>query len=138
LGGMRAVNMKAGRVLDILTRDLALGDGRKIDNAPGAFQAVHVDHVNDTPLGPVFAVAHYFEQNGDLVADPDVTFLCGGDGRWYPLAFQNALGYRRAAEVRSDGELLVNRARQSDLAGFCGTWMKNVAEQQDLGRGGSR
>ena len=131
--GMKAVSKSSGRILDALTRNLELGEARKVDNAPGAYMAVHVDHVEDTALGPAFAVAHYYEQGGDLIPDPDVVFLRALDGRWYPLAFQNSLGYRRAAEVRADGEVMVHPARQRDLASFSNMWVRNIREQQGLG-----
>lgn len=130
---MKALSKKSARVLDRLTRGLAVGDARRIDNAPGAYMALSVDRLLDTPLGPTFALAHYYEQNGDLVPDPDVTFLRGQDGRWYPMSFQNGLTYRRAAEVHPDGALAVDHAQQRDLAAFSELWMRNLAEQQGLG-----
>jgi hypothetical protein len=129
---MKAASKASGRVLDMLTKGLAFGEARKIDNAPGAFMAVHVDHIDDTPLGPVFSVAHYYEQCGDLVADPDVTFLRGADGQWYPLSFQDSFGYRRYVEIGPDGEVAIDRARQLDLAQFVNMWMRNIKEQQGL------
>ncbi len=40
-------------------------------------------------------LTHYFEQNGDLVPDPDMEFQISEDG-WYPVAIQFAIGtYRR-------------------------------------------
>src|SRR5215208_4477306 len=32
------------------------------------------------------SVAHYFELNGDLVAEPDVVFYTGREGEWVPIS----------------------------------------------------
>lgn len=36
--------------------------------------AVSVDHLYDCESGSIFSVSHYYEQNGDLVPDADMTF----------------------------------------------------------------
>jgi len=39
--------------------------------------------------GKVYAVGHYFEQNGDRMSDPEMTFLVNeDDNRVYPLSFE--------------------------------------------------
>src|SRR5689334_23022982 len=70
-----------------------------------------IEPVGTGPNGlPLVSVAHYYEANGDLVADPEMTFEVIPDdgpagwrsGAWYPVTFEMpALGvYRRAAFVR--------------------------------------
>lgn len=82
------VNKQAKSVLDKLTQGLdEPGANKVIDNAPGAFMAVHVEHTGDCHLGPMFSVAHYYEQNGDLMKDPDMVFICA-QGEYYPIEFQ--------------------------------------------------
>lgn len=74
--GLRPVSQSAETVLEQLVEPLdEPGASRKVDNASGAFMCVCVERVEETQYGPVFSVAHYYEQNGDLVPDPDVTFL---------------------------------------------------------------
>ena len=43
--------------------------------------------------GKMITVTHYFEQNGDLVADPDVEFVDLGKLDWMPVAIQHATGH---------------------------------------------
>jgi hypothetical protein len=51
--------------------------------------------------GSQVIIAHYFEQNGDLIPDPDMEFEVI-DGEWSPVAIQLAIGsYRRAVEYRN-------------------------------------
>ena len=56
---------------------------------------IEIECLQQTSIGPLFSVAHYFEQNGDLVPDPDVVFVRAADG-WAPVSFQNLLAYRIA------------------------------------------
>jgi hypothetical protein len=131
--GLRQVNRSARSVLDKLVEGLdELGASRKIDNARGAFMAVCVERVEHTAHGAIFSIAHYFEQRGDLVPDPDLTVLRAANGDFYPLTYQDALTYRRAVEFGEDGSIRLNKAQQADLAHFVGDWMKNVRDQQGL------
>jgi hypothetical protein len=131
--GLRAVSLGARRVLEMLVAGLnEPGAHRRFDSARGAFMPVFVERVGETPLGPVFSVAHYYEQNGDVVPDPDVTFLRDAEGECFPLSYQDGRTFRRAAEVGADGVVRVNRRMQADLVVFVTTWMRNVREQQGL------
>lgn len=120
----------AASVLDQLTEGLDLGDSRKHDRERG-FMPVHVEHLHDGALGALFSVAHYYEQNGDLVPDPDVVFVRHADG-WSPLSFQDARAYREAVTFQEDGTIEVNAREQRRLAVFCNLWMRNIQEQQAL------
>jgi hypothetical protein len=131
--GLRAVCRSAKTILEQLVEGLnELGASKKVDNAAGTFMALCVERVEETSLGPVFSLAHYYEQNGDLVPDPDVTVLRAADGEIYPLTYQDTLCYRRAVELGPDGGVRVIREYQTDLAHFVDGWMKNIKSQQGL------
>ena len=79
---------KAEAIFRKLTEGLVkVGDHRKINNAPGSFMAVSIEIIGRSGLGPLVSVAHYYEQNGDLMRDPDVVFLIGADQHAYPISF---------------------------------------------------
>jgi hypothetical protein len=80
----------------------------------------------------VFAVAHYYTQEGDLVCDPEVTFLRTAEGKWLPLTFeQGGVVYRVAVELdAAERPVRWNESGLRDLVGFCHTWMRNIEEQQ--------
>ncbi|MBN1887236.1 MAG: hypothetical protein JW850_04580 [Thermoflexales bacterium] len=91
------------------------------------------------------SVAHYHEQEGDLIADPDVVFWIGPDGEWYPIEIQQPSislfgadlgGYKVYAQLTDDGQIeVLNQRMQADLASFCNTWAKNIKAQGWLERG---
>ena len=133
---MKAISAKAQKVMDKLTLGLVkLGDSRKIDNTQGALMPVCVELTNTNYLGPIFSVAHYYEQNGDLMRDPDMEFIRGEDGKYYPISFwqDGVITCRDEALVWEDGRIKGLRAKlQADLADFANTWIANIQEQQRL------
>ncbi len=127
---LKVLGKKAAAVLDHLTEALAVGDSRKIDGGTG-YMPVHVECLQQTRLGLLYSIAHYFVSNGDLVPDPDVTVIRGAAG-WSPVSFQNAIAYREAVRFRDGGTIEVDARQQRDLAEFCNLWMTNIEEQQAL------
>jgi hypothetical protein len=132
---LKVLARHAAIVLDELTAGLDVGDSRKVDRGIG-FMPVHVECLHRSGLGLLYSVAHYYEQNGDLVPDPDVVFVRAAAG-WSPVSFQNSIAYRVAVRVHDDGTIEVDEKEQRDLVSFCNLWMRNIKEQQGLSpRGG--
>lgn len=132
---MKAINKTAKKVMDKLTENFdSVGNGRKIDNTNGTFMAVHVELVNECKLGQIYSVTHYYEQEGDLMRDPDMEFIKGEDGEYYPISFwQDAPLVRDETVIWKEGELVCYYGkRQAALVTFANTWMKNIKEQQGL------
>jgi hypothetical protein len=136
------LNRTAERIFRRLVTDRAgnlITGSRTIDTAGGAFMAVHVERIGLNRIGPVFSIAHYYEQNGDLVCDPDMTFVLDVTSdetgrRWpvMPLTFeQGGVMYQVACEIEADG-IRIARRTQREQATFANQWMRNIAEQQDM------
>ena len=130
---MKPLNAATGRILDFLTRDLTDPSGpgvsnRKIDN--GASMAVSVERIGDNR----FSVAHYYEQNGDLVADPDLE-LVHYAGSWYACAITHPppFGYSRALSCDDAGRPdRWWRREYNSLRSFATTMLRNIRNQQEL------
>jgi len=109
---------------------------RIIQNNPSkSIMAVHIEMISKNSQGPVFSVAHYYEQNGDLMKDPDMTFLRGADGEYYPLSYQqDGLGiYQDVIEWDDHGNIKGFRPKmQADMVSFANDWMENIRDQQML------
>ena len=81
------------------------------------------------------SVAHYAEQNGDAMRDPEITFLVvpSAEGTtWTPLTFENSyLGaYQVLAEVNREGLITIKQSRaMNDLRDFANQWDRNLKEQ---------
>lgn len=124
---MQAVNKTAGKILDQLQAKAEAEGHAKLDNAPNAFMALTVDLLG----GRQMAIGHYFEQGGDLVPDPDMTFWCGPDGRWYPVQITQQWGAQQVVTFGRDGQPeRVDPRAQRELAVFAGQWLRNIKRQQ--------
>jgi hypothetical protein len=128
---LKALSPPAQAVFDHLTRDLDIGDARKIDNAKGTFMAVCVDRLTERH----YSIAHYYQQGGDQLCDPDMTFFKSDDGKVYPCTFQqdNLAVYRVGLDITDEGVIEYESAReQAEQAEFAELWMRNIADQQRL------
>ncbi len=77
------------------------------------------------------SVAHYYELNGDLIAEPDVVFFTGYTG-WVPIEITQSLGgTRRLARLDEQGCDIthLNIRAQKDLALFTEQWARNISGQ---------
>jgi len=127
----QALSREAGAVLEHLIKGLEVGGATKFNNAPRLFMAVCVDRLSSRH----YSVAHYYEQNGDLMADPDMTFYRTEDGQFYPCSFQqdSLAVYRESLEINEDGTIVsLSEREQASQADFANTWMRNIADQQRL------
>lgn len=76
--------------------------------------------------GEMISVAHYFEQNGDLVADPDVELHYP---TWVPTAITQAFfGYRQKFFER-DGKTFVDTRFHKEVSSFLTLWARNIKAQ---------
>lgn len=96
----------------------------------------HIRIVNDPymPLsierhGNSISVTHYFENSGDLVPDPDMEFVVGADGNWYPVAIQYSLGIYRRARWSEDGKNYVSPREAKAQTSFSNSWARNIQQQ---------
>lgn len=134
---MKHLNVAGKKVMDTLTEGINDYDqAKKIQNNPSkTIMAVCVEMINRTSQGPVFSVAHYYEQAGDLMRDPDMTFLRGADGEYYPLTYQqDGLGIDQdAIDWDDQGNIKSFRPKmQADFVSFGNLWMQNIKDQQKL------
>ncbi len=141
--GMRKLDERATRIFMTLVEGLGVGDAKKLDNAPNAFMAVSIDFLMGRSGGrfwALYAIAHRYLANGDLVPDPDVEFYVVDDPARpdakaiYPTAVDHGpLAYHRYVVVDSLGQPTQLVADgQAELARFCDVWMRNIAAQQRL------
>ena len=112
-----------------------LGDHRRIGDADTGFMPLIIECVDTWGLGLIYSLAHYAEQNSDLMRDPEMTFLVGKDSQVFPLTYRNDfVGVDQvAAEPNDKGDGVRFNARlQAQLCTFATQWLKNIDEQQNL------
>lgn len=92
----------------------------------GEYMDLNVEYLRDDENGnPVLALSHNYEQQGDLVPDPDMEVRILKDGAIEAMTFQD---YRSYTQVYPEPGKVDQRAKK-DLNSFLGTWLKNIGEQ---------
>lgn len=82
--------------------------------------------------GRVYSITHYGEQNGDLMADPDMTLSVNHKtGTVDPLSFRNDyMGlYQEVYGENDAGREVYRPGLRTDLDRFLWQWLKNIQDQ---------
>ena len=84
---------------------------------------------------PLLAVSHTYEQEGDLMRDPEVIFMVrpaadGSVDTLTPMSYrQDGLGICRECYWKDGEKTMVNAREAADLKSFCRDWDKNLGAQ---------
>ena len=79
-------------------------------------------------------MAHYYEQNGDRMSDPEIEFIRLND-YWAPVAITQSPVGRYACYVDCDGAgqpTSIMPRGQADLARFANLLLGNIRQQQGI------
>jgi hypothetical protein len=111
----------------------------RIDPPSVGLMRLCIELVGTGPNGlPLVSVAHYYETNGDLVADPEMTFEVVPDdgptgwlsGTWHPITFEMpGMGVYRPAVFVRDGRVMVDQWELADQRSFARIWGRNIGAQ---------
>lgn len=92
-----------------------------------SYMDLNLDILHRRPDRIVIALSHYYRQNGDMIADPDMEIAV------YPqremaeaLAYQDCWGYRR---VYGDDSASVDVRAKRELNEFLNQWLTNMIQQ---------
>ena len=107
----------------------------RIENPP--FMRLVIEVIGGPYLNGAYelSIAHYSEQNGDAMRDPEITFLVvpSAEGtKWTPLTFENSyLGaYQVVAEAGREGLIKVKQTQwMKELRSFAKQWDRNLKAQ---------
>jgi hypothetical protein len=98
--------------------------------SPG-FMRLVIEHIGAGPRGgELVSVAHYGEQNGDPMRDPEIVFEVMA-GTWNPVSIQQDYmgSFREAVFVGEDGKVSLRPALVRDIAAFARVWDHNLKLQ---------
>ena len=104
----------------------------KVENPP--YMALVIEAVDESgPCGlPAISVAHYGEQNGDLMRDPEMIFELGfaGGAHLNPFYWRNDyVGIEQWSRFIEDGNYCYHTQLHAQHQAFAKTWDKNLREQ---------
>ena len=104
--------------------------GKSEKGPDSGLMSLNYDFIREDKNGNyIIALSHYFEQNGDMVADPDMQI------RIFPeqevaeaMTFQDQFGYKEVYREK-DGKEYVDLRRKKDLNQFLKQWLTNLINQ---------
>ena len=102
----------------------------KIDNAP--FMELVIEAVDESgPRGlPVLSVAHYGEQDGDAMRDPEMCFELEADGQLCPYYYRNDyVGVEQWSRSIDSGMHVTHRGLFIQHVSFAKVWDRNILSQ---------
>lgn len=109
----------------------------KIDNTEGTFMPLSIEKIGEIEGYECFSMAHYGEQMGDLMADPEMCFLLAqnkNDSIIIPYSFRNDyMGVDRMDILIENNTIKgIRKKAIADNVAFANMWLKNIKNQQNL------
>lgn len=137
------VTLKAAAILESIYQMLLKSDREgylKINNAEGAFMPLIVERLSPKDGKDVISLAHYFEVEGDLIPDPDMTFMrlawdemVPGVPKFIPLSFQDQFKYQESIVFDENDRIKgFYKNRQVEFVRFTSIWLNNIVSQQGI------
>lgn len=121
------ITASASRVLEAFW--LATADDASLDIDQPSYLHLHAERIARS----VLAVSHTFEQNGDLMRDPEIVFFRAAPGLFYVLeCTQDPAGsYTLCAERDASGTRIAKLSARAmrDVGQLATMWMRNLPVQ---------
>jgi hypothetical protein len=127
---MRELDAEAAGIFRAILAELGNRNHRRIDDIQGRFMPAIVERLDENR----YSLTHYGELNGDLMADPEMTFWFNPERKIYAASYRNDyMGVdRQALEFEGGTPVVYHHAVQRDMAEFADLWLRNIAAQQGI------
>lgn len=132
---MKTINATATAILNKMVSMMEDGHIR-INNTDDFFMPVSVETIMDNDKYMIISVAHYYEHNSDLLADPEMLFIYDKTMNvFFPSYFKQDgfIAQEQESIIMNNGEIIGIRTKmQADHTTFANMWLKNIKFQQNL------
>ena len=127
---MKTLDKRASAILRAL---LALQTS-KIDNTDEAYMPVYIEIIDRSETYNHISLAHYGEQNGDMMRDPEMLFALHKETQQFiPYYYRNDYCGIEQNRVRwSEDGIALNPRLQAEHTTFANQWLRNIAAQQGI------
>ncbi len=106
--------------------------GKSAKDPDSGFMDLHFDLTQSGPTRSTFALSHYYKQNGDMIADPDMILRIDFEMKTLEaLTFQDYRSFQEVYPIK-DGKQYVNLRLESELNRFLSMWLKNLIAQKHI------
>ena len=129
---MKTLDKRASEILRAL---LALQTS-KIDNTDEAYMPVYIEIIDRSETYKHISLAHYGEQNGDMMRDPEMLFALHKETRQFiPYYYRNDyMGVEQYSVKWTDEGILLNRRLQADHTTFANQWLRKTGDSMNARR----
>ncbi len=137
---MERLNINTSKIFCELLAKMQGRPHLKIVNEP--FMPLTIEKIADdiqTPWGTTqqYSLCHYYEQNGDLMQDPEICFLVADKQdsdnltKIFPFTFYQAnVGLYQEPISFVDGKIFrYDKRQQADITAFANHWVRNIKAQ---------
>ena len=131
---MKQLNIESTKILNKMVK-MAENGYVKIDNSDGTFMPVILEVIFEDERLRIISLAHYYLQEGDLMADPEMCLIYNKEqGVYWPSYFkQDSIGIEEESIIFEHGEIKsVDTNMQKEHTTFANMWLKNIKYQQNL------
>lgn len=105
-------------------------DGGSVKIKSSGFMDLSINRLYTVNGGFVVSLTHYFEQNGDLVPDPDLEiFVSDATRTAWAMAIQHSTGHYAQGMKIENGQFFKAPRVQRDIQSFLGQWLRNLKAQ---------
>ena len=122
---MKTLDRKASEIL----RGLLALQKSKIDNSDGVYMPVHIEIIDRTENYNHISLAHYGQQNGDAMRDPEMIIALHKESQQFVPDY---MGMEQYSVRWTEEGILLNRCLQADHTTFANQWLRNIATQQHI------
>jgi len=124
-----AIFNKLNKVIPDLEKNLKKGwmSGKSSFGEKSALMDLNLDVLSEDDKGRfVIAISHYYLQNGDSIADPDMEIRINFEMETAEaLTFQNGLGFQQVYHTK-DGKKLLDTRQKKEQNKFLSGWLTNL------------
>lgn len=93
------------------------------------YMDLHFDLVGKNKRGYYVALSHYYKQNGDMIADPDMVLRVDLKNQTVEaLTYQDSFGYKEVYDNYMNPQTVRTREQKSQNS-FLGNWLRNLIQQ---------
>jgi uncharacterized protein YqiB (DUF1249 family) len=128
-----AIYKKLMQIIPDLIKHIEAGkdSGKSVKDPKGGLMNLNFDYLGKDKKGNyLIALSHLFEQNGDMVPDPDMQIRILPEMEMAEaMTFQDQYGYQEVYPDQGDGKEYVDLRRKKELNQFLSQWLTNIIKQ---------
>jgi len=128
-----AIYKKIMQIIPDLIKHIEAGkdSGKSVKDPKGGLMNLNFDYLGKDKKGNhLIALSHLFEQNGDMVPDPDMQIRILPEMEMAEaMTFQDQYGYQEVYPDQGDGKEYVDLRRKKELNQFLSQWLTNIIKQ---------